>query len=108
MTESIKLIVVSPPAPTGERDRLGGQTHGVVSHALAKAAEIDVPTERFASQLQSVIGMVQGVSDRLKDRVGSYSAEEITIGLAISGEGSIGVATAGVEASIEVTLKRRS
>jgi Trypsin-co-occurring domain 1 len=106
MPKSIPLISVSAPPPQPPVDRGGGEPHGVIKRAVAEVAR-SIPYEDFATQLESVIGSVQAVADRLKADIAEYSAEEITIGLAVSGEGTIGVATVGVEASIQVTLKRR-
>jgi hypothetical protein len=102
---SLPLIVMSTPPIQAPVDRGGGETHGVISRAVAEVSR-SIPYDEFSLQLESVIGSVQAVADRLRANVAEYSAEEITIGLAVSGEGTIGVATVGVEASIQVTLKR--
>lgn len=107
MTNTIKLIITDAPPPSGTEDRLGGKTHGDIRRAVARAT-LDVSADEFATQLEAVISVVQTIAGRLKTQVAEYSADEITIGLAVSGEGSIGVATAGVEASIQVSLKRRT
>ena len=44
---------------------------------------------------------------REKARAAGFEMKSIEIGIAVSAEGSIGVATAGVEASITVTLERK-
>jgi hypothetical protein len=106
VSDTVRLIVAEASQTTGTEDRLGGATHGVISRILGRAA-LDVSVEQFAAQLETVVSAVQAIAARLKAGVAEYSAEEITIGIAISGDGNIGVATAGVEASIQVTLKRR-
>jgi hypothetical protein len=107
MDDHITLILASPRPAADTADRMGGETHGIITKALGKAT-IDVSAEEFKSQLEKVIGLVQTVAARLKAQVADYTADEITIGLAVSAEGSVGIATAGVEASIHVNLKRHS
>jgi hypothetical protein len=38
--------------------------------------------------------------------LGAFSVEAVKISLAVSAEGDIGIASAGVQASVEVTLNR--
>jgi hypothetical protein len=104
MTGKIRLIIEEPAAAM--EDRFGGERHGVISRALGRSA-LDVPVDRFTSELEAVVSAVQSVTSRLKAGVGEFFVEEVTIALGVSAEGSIGVATAGVEASINVSLKRR-
>jgi hypothetical protein len=107
MADSIPLI--GPGIPAGKEapdDRMGGEQHGFIPRIFTGVTK-NVPAEQFGVQMEQVIGKVREVSARLKSEVGEYNVEEIKIGLAVSTEGTIGVATAGVEASIEVTLKRK-
>ncbi|MBL0938313.1 MAG: hypothetical protein IBJ03_05435 [Gemmatimonadaceae bacterium] len=106
MSDIVRLIVADALPPVESEDRLGGVTHGVIAKAIAKTA-LEIPADQFAAQLEVVIGAVQAIAGRVKAEVAEYGVDEITIGIAVTGEGSVGVATAGVEASIEVRLKRR-
>ncbi|HEX7152217.1 MAG TPA: CU044_2847 family protein [Thermoanaerobaculia bacterium] len=106
MADSIPLIGLVVPVAEDGGDRFGGQEQGFVEGAAARVVK-SISPEQFAAQMEQVIGTVRLVAERLKAGVGDYSTDEITIGLAVSAEGSIGVATAGVEASIQVTLKRK-
>src|SRR5262245_51644392 len=105
MAHSITLIVPTAAAAAAIQDRGQGEQHGLVGNAVASVTR-SIPSEQFAAQMEAVIGQVQAIAARLKSAVAEYSADEIKIGLAVSAEGTIGVATAGMEASIEVTLKR--
>lgn len=105
MPDSITLIVPTAAVAAPIEDRGGGEQHGFISGAVASVTR-SIPSEQFAAQMEAVIGQVHAIAERLKGAVGEYSAEEITIGLAVSAEGTIGVATAGMEASIEVKLTR--
>jgi Trypsin-co-occurring domain 1 len=104
----IKLIVPGSPTNLSGTDRLGGETHSLRERIAEWFCEVEMPAEKLSQQLENIMTIVQTVSASLNDQVGQYSADQITIGLAITGEGSIGVATAGVEASIEVTFKRHA
>jgi RNase H-fold protein (predicted Holliday junction resolvase) len=104
--ESITLITIAPPAGAPTVDRGGGATHGAVDKVAAKVGNA-ISYDSFAAQLEKILAQVQSLATRVKAGIGEYSADEIAIGLAVSAEGSIGIATAGIEASIEVTLKRR-
>jgi len=106
MADSINLISVGVPVTPAGGDRFGGQEQGFIERAAAGVAK-SIPYDQFAVQMEEVIGKVHAVAERLKAEVGEYSADEIKIGLAVSTEGTIGVATVGVEATIEVVLKRK-
>lgn len=106
--DAITLITLKTPAP-GARpvDRGQGEAHGFAKGIAERAAEA-VPVQKFSEELDKVIGQVKAIASKVKDGVADYSADEIKIGLAVTAEGSIGVATVGVEATIEVTLKKRA
>lgn len=105
MDSFVTLVVAQAPETAAPSDRLGGETHGIIRSAFGRT--VDIPYERFSDQLEKAIELVQKVAERVKAQVADYAADEISIGLAISAEGSIGIATAGVEASVHVTFKRR-
>ncbi len=107
MAKEIQLITLpsKPPAHEGVVDRLGGEQHGVVEKAFQHVTG-SVRYEKFATQLGETLRNVRAATEALDVPMGDFEVSEITIGLAVSGEGNIGVATAGVEASIQVRLKR--
>ena len=106
MSGKIRIITVVANESLAQIDRGGGQEHGLVSRAISSAAE-SVDADKFLAQLDDAIDKVRAIAERVKTSAGEFEVDEITIGLAISGEGSIGIATASAEASIEIALKRR-
>ncbi len=106
MNNSITLISLPSQASGISGDRLGGEAHGVVTTTVNKIAN-NIPIENFSEKFVEIIDKVKTIAENLKVGVEGYEAEEITIGLAVTGEGNIGIATAGVEASIEVCLRRK-
>lgn len=106
MDESITLISLPSQAHVVSGDRLGGEAHGVVTKTVTKIAN-SIPIDDFSEKFGEIIDKVRLIVEKIKGGVGGYEAEEITIGLAVTAEGDIGIATAGVEASIEVCLRRK-
>jgi hypothetical protein len=101
----IKLIVAAPqPMQDEETDRGGGQTHslrGFFGGAVTKVTEID--PEKLRDEVNKCLDkMKQVFADLQRPSIEGWKVEHINVGLSISAEGSVGVATAGVEASIEV------
>ena len=86
-------------------DRTGGELQGTISSMVSSV--LDVSIDAFSTQLRTVISQAKSIAEHLGD-VGDFRAEEIKLGLAISAEGSVGIATAGAETSIEITFKRSS
>lgn len=106
MSDTIPLIgTVQQATEQPPDDRETGHLHGFFRRSAA-VVTANIPAEQFGEQLEKVMANVQSVAERFKGKMGEYSAEEIKIGLAVSAEGTIGVATAGAEASIEIKLKR--
>jgi hypothetical protein len=105
MTEKISLIVAGGAQPPMNVDRAGGEAHGFVSKATDAIVRA-VPLDKVADQLQAIADKVGAAVTNLKISAGHWQVDEITIGLSISAEGDIGIATAGVEASIELNFKR--
>jgi hypothetical protein len=106
MSNTITVIRLPIKSVEVAVDRLGGETHGVVASAVNRIAG-NIPADAFAAKFTEIIENVRTIAENLKTSVGGYEAEEITIGLAVTAEGNIGIATAGVEASIEVYLRRK-
>lgn len=106
MNKTITLISLQSQVQEISGDRLGGEPHGFVTTTVTKIAN-NIPIENFSDKFVEIIDKVKVIAENLKVGVGEYEAEEITIGLAVTAEGKIGIATAGVEASIEVCLRRK-
>jgi pyridoxine 5'-phosphate synthase PdxJ len=109
MNPNIYLIVPNQQsqAITTSGDRMGGQEHGLIESARKLLAK-PVDAGAFAERLSSSISNAAVVMERaFTERLGGYAIEDITLSLAVTSEGDIGIATAGVEASVSVTLKRK-
>jgi hypothetical protein len=103
---SAKITIIKPTtaaATLTETDRAGGVQHGLIAKALdATIGALD--QDEVAKGLNSAIEQVQSLVAQLDTRSGHLKPSEISVGLAISAGGGIGVATVGVEASIELTF----
>ena len=102
-TAGVTVIALEPIPPQGI-DRLGGETHGFWSSAK-KVTTLTVNEDVLRQNLDAAIQQLQGVlRDAAKRAIEGWRLESITVSFAVSAEGSIGVATAGMEAGIEVTF----
>lgn len=109
------LLLISPAPPSvavgSSADRLGGVEHGRIRDAtaalLARAVHIEnIEPAAFANRLSGAVEQTaQAIRLKVASTIGDFRVEEIKLSFAVSAEGHIGVATAGMEASIEVTLK---
>lgn len=104
----IRLIAAAPTAaPARAGDRLGGREHGLVSR-VRRALTPEIDAGKFAAKLsRSVSTAVDTVGAELGRSFGELEVDSISIAFAVTAEGDIGIATAGIEASIEVELKRK-
>ncbi|QHE87604.1 Pepco domain-containing protein [Hydrogenophaga sp. BPS33] len=101
----IPLITLAPTS-AAPADRLGGKTHGLVDR-LANTVEVDA--EKLRKNLEEAITKLDGALAKLPQAVSkNWKIENISVGLSVSAEGSVGIATAGVEASIEVTFSPKT
>jgi hypothetical protein len=109
MADELKIIVpVQPgvvvPQPVAV-DRLGAQEHGNAELIqLNLSGYKAVPDDSFLDKLMTPITKAMNA---VEHTFSEFSMEEITISLAVTAEGDIGIASVGVESSIEVTFKRR-
>jgi len=102
--DTIMLIVAGSPAAE-YTDREGGSQHTSLIGKLF-SHEKPVDFSKVKQNLDSCIAQVSNVlSDLKKKAIDGWELESVSISLAVSAEGSIGVATAGVEAGIEVSFK---
>ena len=106
---TLKIIVpVRPGVVAGQPvtgDRLGAKEHGQADLiALNLSGYEAVSDDSFLDKLMTPISRaMNAVEHQFQD----FSMEEITISLAVTAEGDIGIASVGVESSIEVTFKRK-
>jgi hypothetical protein len=107
-SNKIKLIVAAPVAAISEStDRGGGETHSlpsILKGAVSRVVEIN--PEDLRNNIDKCLQQMKHVFANLKGpAIDGWSVDSISVGLTISAEGSVGVATAGVEASIEIGFK---
>jgi tryptophanase len=66
----------------------------------------DVGVQKLSKEIEDVGTHISGIVEKVATRIASgVTLDEVKVGLAISGEGDIGFASAGMEASIELTFK---
>jgi len=91
-------------------DRAGGETHGIGSYIgerIRRWISKGVPENVLRPNLQACIEQLGGLLEHAQEKpLPGWGLEEISVSLAISAEGSVGIATAGAETSIEVTFRR--
>lgn len=103
----ISLVNVAP-INQGVRDRAGGDTHGRVLNAISGWFVREIPQDELRKNLDAALEQLQGTLSSLTARtMKDWDLESISVSLAVSAEGSIGVATVGTEASIEATFARK-
>lgn len=108
--DELTLIVLEPEFADGaDDDGLPADTfeeQGVKEYlgrklaAKPKQVKLSALKERLA-EVQDEVGEMLA---KMKPSTGGYRLAEVTVSLAISGSGSIGVATVGAEAAIALTF----
>jgi hypothetical protein len=106
--DTITIIVEESAtlAGGGSSDKGGGQTHSLSTFfkkAVPKEIDGDVLRQnvnRFLDKFQATLGDVKQRS------IDGWDLEDMKVSLAVTAEGSVGVATLGMEAGIELTFKR--
>lgn len=91
-------------------DREGGKQHGGLTllnlNAVpTEAKAVKVKTDKFVEKVLKPISSAMGA---VQDKFQALAVDEIKLSLAVSAEGDIGVASAGVETSLEITFKYRA
>ena len=107
-TGSITLIGIEPQ-PTGTTDRAGGQQHaGGFLQTVKGFFTRQVSESDFRHNLDTTLQQLQSALTEVANKaVAGMELESITVSLAVSMEGTIGIATAGTETSMEVTFARK-
>lgn len=102
----IKLIISGQDEREGQmKDRAGGETHGLTEWVQGKAKEVEIDTDKLKRNIQETMGKIDDVLRDVTHNISErWRLESISVGLSISAEGSVGIATAGVETSIEVSF----
>ena len=71
------------------------------------AAKKEVNLSEIHTQLEDVQGQISTLLEKIGDPpAGRFALQEVEVGLAVSAEGSIGVATVGAEVSLSLTFAR--
>ncbi|MGX5668885.1 hypothetical protein G6N76_08975 [Rhizobium daejeonense] len=107
-----KLTIMVPIAAAAmpERKRKadeGGEEQSMLGGARRLFGVEPREMQQLDKRLDEIIGELQKVIGRIeKSPVGQMELRSVEVGLAISAEGSIGIATAGVETNITLSFER--
>lgn len=110
---TLTLVGAAPTMMPPSQDRGGGEKQGGPRDWFGRAAQsvIDIDIERAREGLARAIGQVSVLLAKEQHLVGTlqkdWTLDTFTVALAITGEGSVGVATVGAEASFQLTFARR-
>lgn len=108
LSGEITLIGVEFTSPQS-RDRAGGEQHSRVGNAVRALIGRKINQEDFRKNLDAALEQLQGTLSNLTERaMKGWELESISVSLAVSTEGSIGIATVGTEASMEATFARKT
>jgi hypothetical protein len=113
-SDLLTLIVVEPDIGVDGEDTKGLPEESVELQSVIDKARFwrskpkQVKLGALKDRMEEVQGEVEGLLAGLKKPVGDYRLAEVQVSLAISGSGSIGVATVGAEASIALTFSPSS
>lgn len=101
----IPLIV---PATTATRRRKadeGGDEHGLLDPVVSLFVRRPAAAKDIEGQMIGAIERVEALVETIRaSRVGDMELSGVEVGLAVSAEGTIGIATAGVETSITLSF----
>ena len=109
--ETITFVVVKAGAPPTPRPAdEAGTRHGMkeAAQAIRSSLTFTRPVVDVQADLERVVAQVRTIIDAVDSSpVGNLHMEGFDVGIAISGEGSIGVATVGAEASVTIRFVNR-
>lgn len=101
-----KITLMIPGASRGElsyEDRGGGEEYSLREAARLITATKEIDAETIEKHIDGIIGQIHGILGKISSKVtGNWKVQNISVGLSLNAEGSIGIATAGVETSIEI------
>ncbi|HUS89366.1 MAG TPA: hypothetical protein VMW91_08385 [Desulfosporosinus sp.] len=90
-------------------DRGGGELRGMKEVFTQIFGEKRINTEILRTQLEERINQVGEILNQLGQNITEgWELNTVNVGLGISTEGSIGIASAGVEATIQVEFVRKA
>src|SRR5271166_4474968 len=101
------LIVPRAPqrAPVEADDREGAIAHGGAYITTLNLSGLEAKPIETGAFVDKLLTPITGAMRAIEAKFEGLAIEEIKISLAVTAEGDIGVASAGVESSIEITLK---
>ncbi len=106
----LTIIVPAAAAAVPERKRKadeGGEEQSLLEGAKRLIGFVPKEVEQLDEKLNKIIAQLRKVLGEIeKSSVGSMQLKSVEVGLAVSAEGSIGIATAGVETSITLSFER--
>ena len=92
------------PAP---EDRLGGEQHGLVKW-VSGLISTRVDAGKISETLSEASGKLANLlQESFSKKFGDFYIDEFTLNFAVTAEGNIGIATAGVETSVSVVFKHK-
>lgn len=99
------MIPGSPSQPKEYEDRLGGEQNGFKEVIQRITGTKDIDSETLKKNIERTIDQIDGILDKIGSKLTSaWKVESICVGLSVNAEGSIGIATAGIETSIEISF----
>ena len=107
---ALKIIVPVKPNLALQQTAMPIDREGGLAHGNAEILQLNlsgyeaIPDDSFLDKLMTPITKAMNA---VEHTFNDFSMEEITISLAVTAEGDIGIASVGVESSIEVTFKRK-
>ena len=112
-SEKNKSIVLMVPEFTSasilQQDRGGGETHGMKEVLQKIVGQKNVDPETIKRNIEECMSQISEVLSKVSQNVTeNWKLGSVSVGLSINAEGSIGIATAGVETSIEISFVPKS
>ncbi len=108
MSDSKNKITLMIPASRSElsyEDRGGGEEYGLRDAIRLITTTKEIDSETIEKHIGGIISQIDGILGKISNTVtGNWKVQNISVGLSLNAEGSIGIATAGVETSIEISF----
>lgn len=106
-TPRFKLIVAETQIidDVTPKDRGGGEPHGLFKNTVIKTIEKTIDPQIMKQSFENCLEQTKQLLENAAKKISEgWEIESINLSFAVNGEGSIGLATVGVEAGIEITL----
>lgn len=101
-------IISTTLIPSTQPIRGGGEEQSLASNVAKKiSASFEMSSELIAEQIANTISVIDSAIDKIDSVSQKFSVDEITLSLAISADGDIGLVSAGAEATIEIKFKKK-